>query len=357
MTILAIVLAVMAATSGSGSRLAQPDTAQPYLMSANTMKAQLLGKDKVTRLIGQVEIVHGSTVLRGDSAWVSTLKQQAEVWGRVSLTDREVQMTGRRACYYKALGKAVMHGQPVAKDPQWRLSADSLAYFREASRSEAYGRVIISDSSGLQQASGGFGQFWHQQGYGLLAGEPKLVIKERERMGVRVITAQRMEVYRQGDMAVASGQVHYSQDTLQAHCERAAYYRREGRLVMEGSPRVWQPNTDMQAKLITLSFAGDTIKGLEAFDSVALRQFEQSAGDTDLIRCDSMWTEFTDGRISKARTSGSVWSLYHQRERGRKRGSNIVQSRMMEFYFSEGRLVRINIPTRAQGAFFGEEGP
>lgn len=342
--------------SARGPGQIQPDTAQPYLMSANTMKAQLLGKDKVTRLLGQVEIVHGSTVLRGDSAWVSTLKQQAEVWGRVSLTDRDVQMTGRRACYYKELGKAVMHGQPLARDPQWTLSADSLAYFREAARSEAYGRVRIADSSGLQQALADFGQYWHQQGYGLLTGQPRLEIRDREGGRARTVTSQRMEVYRQGSMAVASGQVHFVQDTLEAWCDRAAYYREQGRLAMEGAPRVRQPNTDMRAGLITLSFQGDTVKGLEAFDSVALRQFTASDSDTDLIRCDSLWAEFKDGRIARARTSGRVWSLYHQYEKGRKRGSNMVQSRVMEFYFTEGRLIRINIPAEAKGAFFGEEG-
>lgn len=370
MTVLAIILAVLAVQprplgrfdqahhkSARGPGQDQPDTAQPYLISARTMKAQLLGRDKVTRLLGEVEIVHGSTVLRGDSARVSTLKQQAEVWGRVSLTDRDVQMNGRRACYYKEIGKAVMHGDPVARDPQWTLSADSLAYFRDASRSEAYGRVLIRDSSGLQQARANFGQYWHRQGYGLLTDGPSLEIRERDGGGARVITARKMEVYRQGGMAVATGEVNYVQDSIRAACGRAAYHREQGRLVMEESPRVWQPNADMRARVITMSFAGDTVRGLEAFDSVSLRQFSAATGDTDRIRCDSLWAEFQGGRVSRARTLGNVWSLYHQLEDGKRRGSNIIQSRLMEFFFDQGRLSRINIPVEARGAFFGEGGP
>jgi lipopolysaccharide export system protein LptA len=344
-------------------------------MSANTMKAQLLGQDKVTRLLGRVEIVHGSTVLRGDSAWVSTLRQQAEVWGRVSLTDRDIQMTGRRACYYKKIGKAVMHGDPVAKDQQWTLSADSLAYFRETSRSEAYGNVRIADSSGRQQARADFGQYWHQKGYGMLDGSPKLEIREGQGATVRTITSHKMEVYRQGNLAIAKGEVRFVQDSLtvpspnvgsmgtpsnsglQASCGLAAYYRDQGRLVLEERPRVWQPGAEMEARVMTLSLNGDTVKSLEAFDSVALRQFTATDEDTDLIRCDSLWAEFQDGRISQAKTCGDVWSLYHQFDQGRKRGSNIVQSRVMEFYFKEGRLARINIPAEARGAFFGEEVP
>ncbi|GEM_PF-1279720 len=362
MTGLLLVLAALAVPARPLGPAREPekattDTAAPYLMSAQSMKAQLVGNDKVTRLLGEVEIVHGSTVLRGDSAWVSTLKQQAVVWGRVSVTDRDFQMTGRKACYYKATGKAVMHGDPEARDPQWALSADSLAYFREAARSEAYGHVHIIDSAGQQQAWADFGQYWHQQGYGLLTGNPRLEFREKGREDARVITSEKMEVYRQGSMAVANGDVHYVQDSLQATCGRAAYYREQGRLVLEQAPRIWQPDAAMEARVMTVGFAGDTIRSLEAFDSVALRQFPPAAGDTDLIRCDSLWAEFRQGRLSQARTAGSVWSLYHQYERGRRRGSNIIQSRLMEFYFGEGKLQRIYIPTEAKGAFFGEEGP
>lgn len=355
--------------------LAAPDTSGAYLMSAKTMKFQLVGRDKVTRLLGDVEIVHGSTVLRGDSAWVSTQRQQAQIWGRVSVTDREVRMTGRRASYHKETGRAAMHGRAEARDRQWILTADSLAYFRGASRSEAYGSVLIRDTSGLQQARGGFGQFWHQQGYGLLEGSPVLELRERGSMMVRVVASDRMEVYRQGGMAVASGNVRYAQDTLE-HPEgfdwqamlasetglkaaggRAAYYRDQGRLVLEQEPRVWQPDAKLEARVMVLSFRGDTLTGLEAFDSVAMRQFLPAARDTDLLRCDSLWAEFHEGKLFRALTSGNVWSRYHQSDRGKLLGSNIVQSRAMEFFFSDGRLSRIVIPTTARGAFIGGERP
>lgn len=350
-------LLVLASAASMATGQAPPDTGGAYLMSARTMKAQLVGRDKVTRLLGEVEIVHGSTVLRGDSAWVSTLKRQAVVWGRVSVTDRDVRMTGRRACYYKELGKAVMHGDPAARDPQWTVSADSLAHFREASRSEAYGNVHIRDTSGLRQAWADFGQYWHQQGYGLLSGNCRLELKEAGQDGARVITSRRMEVYRRGNMATASGDVRYLQDSLQASCGRATYYRDQGRLVLEEAPRAWQPDADLEARVMTVGFRGDTVRSLEAFDSVALRQFLPATGDTDLLRCDSLWAGFQDGKLAQARTAGNVWSLFHQADQGRRRGSNIIQSSQMEFYFNEGRLRRIHLPVESRGAFFGEEGP
>lgn len=368
-------LLVMASAASLAIGQAPPDTGGAYLMSARTMKAQLVGRDKVTRLLGEVEIVHGSTVLRGDSARVSTLRQQALVWGRVSVTDRDVRMTGRRASYHKETGRAAMHGNPEARDQQWILTADSLAYFRGASRSEAYGNVLIRDTSDLQRARGDLGRYWHQQGYGVLEGGPVLELRERGRKTARVIASERMEVYRQGGMAVASGNVRYAQDTLEhpegvdwrallssetglrAACGRATYYRDQGRLVLEQEPRAWQPDADLEAGVMALSFRGDTIRGLEAFDSVALRQFLPAAKDTDLLLCDSLWAEFREGKLARALSSGNVWSRYHQSDRGRRLGSNVVQSRVMEFFFDDGRLSRIVIPTPALGAFIGGEGP
>ncbi len=353
--ILTMVLAASPGLGGRASGSAEADTSQPYLISAHSIRAQLVGQDKITRLIGGVEIVHGSTVLRGDSAWVSTQRQQAEVLGRVTVTDRDVQMSGRRANYYKQTGRAVIQGQAEARDLQWILKADSIDYFRQESKSQAYGRVHISDTSGRQQAWAGFGQFWHQKGYGRLTQSPRLALLEEDGKQ-RSLLAQTMEVYRQGNIAIASGEVYYYQDSLEAGCGRAVYYRDQGQLVMEEGPRIWQPGARMEAGRIILFFLGDSLRSLEARDSVALYQFRESSSDTDLIRCDSLWADFEGSWLSQARTAGHVWSRYHQREQHGRRGFNLLQSQSMEFYFARGRLRRIVVPQPSRGAFFGEEG-
>jgi len=395
MTAAALLACLAAALPG------QADTSQPYLLSAQNMKAQIVGRDKVTRLLGEVEIVHGSTVLKGDSAWVSTLHEKAVVWGRVVVTDRNVQMTGRQAVYYKKLGKAVMHGQPLVHDGQWRISADSLAYFRTMARSDAYGRVAISDSAGLQRATGDIGEYWHDKGYGWLSGNPKIEFREgRDTTTVRTITADRMEIYQQGRMAIATGDVRYAQDSLparlpaEAHygtqarsdtngqgvvsppantdsqsrragtkaglwasCGRATYYRDQGRLAMEQAPRIWQRDAELTARLVTIGFQGDTIRSLEARDSVQLEQFLPGRADTDRIRCDSLSAQFEDGRLAEARAQGNVWSLYHQVDRGSATGSNIIQSQTMAFHFRDGKIARVSIPAKAKGVYYSQEQP
>ena len=86
------------------------DTTQPYVLSAGNMKIQQLGEDKITWLYGQVEIIHGSTVLKGDTARISTLTEKASVWGKVTIYDRTVKITGRR-CSRKAAIISWMRGR------------------------------------------------------------------------------------------------------------------------------------------------------------------------------------------------------------------------------------------------------
>lgn len=361
---LIIFLTVLA---GTASGQAPADTGQPYMISARNMKAQISGQDKITRLAGEVELVHGSTVIRGDSAWASSLKEQATIWGRVTITDRDVQMSGHRACYYKKLGKAVLYGNPMAKDGEWTLTAESLAYFREPPQSQAFGRVHIIDSTGKQRAWADQGRFWHRSGYGHLWGRVRLEM-EKEGRSQQTLTAEKIEIYRPQMMAVATGQVHFVQDSsgtsaepdsfsqmLEAACGRATYYRKQGRLAMEISPRIWQPDAELSAQLITIGWERDSLKDLEAWGSVALKQFLPSGRDTDLITCDSLRAEFQQGRLDWARAWGQVWSLYHQKGADKKPGRNIVQGKEMVFRFSEGRLASIRISLRAQGAYFVEE--
>ena len=346
---------------------APSDTGQPYMISARNMRAQIAGQDKITWLKGEVELVHGSTVIRGDSAWASSLKEQATIWGRVTISDRDIQMSGQRASYYKKLGKAVLYGNPVAREKGWTLTAESLAYFREPPQSQAFGRVHIVDSTGKQQIWADQGRFWHQPGYGQLTGQVSLEMNKGGR-GDQTLTADKIEIYRSQMMAVATGDVHFVQDSsgtsaepdsfsqrLEAACGRATYYRNQGRLAMEISPRIWQPEAELSAQLITIGWERDSLRDLEAWGSVGLKQFLPSGRDTDLITGDSLRAEFRQGRLDWARAWGRVWSLYHQKRTDNKPGRNIVQGEEMIFRFSEGRLSSIKIWHQARGAYFIEE--
>ncbi len=333
-----------------------PDTSQPYLISADAMKIQMIGQDKITWLWGQVEIIHGPTIIHGDSARVSTLKEEALVWGRVKIIDRTAVLSGRSAIYYKKYGRSVLHGRPRLDDGGWNLVSDSLVHLKDLAKSYAYGNVVMQDSAVKNRIEGNYGEYWHQNSYGVLTGSPRFSIYGKNGK-VSIITADKMEAYQQAQTAIATGNVQYSEDRVWASAGRMAYFRNEGRMFLEDQPRIWQTDSDLSGKTIEMSFYRDSLKNSVARDSVILRQFLPDFGDTDLIKCDSLWVEFSQGKLVQARAQGNAWSKYHQIEKNQVTGYNITSGREIEFYFIMGKIDRLTVNEEAKGAYYSREQP
>lgn len=332
--------------------LAPADTSQPYLISANTMKVQSLPDDRITWLYGNVEIVHGTTVLRGDSAWASTATDRAVVWGHFRLTDRTAVITGHKAVYTKAAGRAVVSGDPAARDGGWAMAADSIIFLRALQRSYAIGHVALADSSGRNRATGDFGEYWHDRDYGRLTGGPRFEMAgDDSAQPPAVIVADTMEIEQRGALATGSGHVQYQGDSVWAAGGRLAYDRQRGRIALERRPRVWNATSEILAQRIDLDLEGDAVKTARARDSVEMRQTAAAMPDTDLICGDSLWAEFAQRKIDRAAVMGHAWSRYHQREQERAVGRNLAAGDRMEFSFRDGRIARISVRSGARGAY------
>lgn len=340
---LAILLAALAVV---------PDTSRPYFVSANTMRVQSLPADRVTWLSGNVEITHGTTVLRGDSAWASTVTDKAVIWGHFRLTDRTAVITGAKAVYAKNHGRAVVFGDPTVSDNGWDMTADSIIYLKALARSYAIGRVVMTDTASRNRVTGDFGEYWHDQDYGRLTGRPRFEMRGADtakRPGV--IIADTMEIEQRGAVAVGTGNVIYEGDSVWAGGGRLSYHKQRGRIVLERQPRIWEQNSEISARRIDLELEGEAFKSAWARDSVQLRQSAPASPDTDLITGDSLWAEFEQRKIARSAVTGNAWSRYHQRDAAGVAGRNLAAGARMDFSFRDGRIARITIRDSARGAY------
>ncbi|MDI6739119.1 MAG: LptA/OstA family protein [Candidatus Edwardsbacteria bacterium] len=332
--------------------LAAADASQPYLVSANAMKVQSLPADRITWLFGNVEITHGATVLRGDSAWASSASDKAVIWGHFRMTDRTVVITGAKAVYTKQQGRAVVYGAPKASDNGWNMDADSIVYLKSLTRSQAYGRVRLSDSTGRNRVFGSYGEYWHDKAYGVLTGRPKFVMSSEDTAKKpSFIYADTMEIEQNGALAVGTGDVRYEGDSVWASCGRLSYYKPQGRIVLERQPRIWEPGSEIRARDITMQLEGDAFKTVWARDSVTLLQFGASSPDTDMITGDSLWAAFEQKKIARAKVMDNAWSRYHQLAKDKTAGRNLAAGALMDFTFRDGRIARITITGGARGAY------
>lgn len=332
------------------------DTTQPYVLSADNMKIQQVGEDKITWLYGQVEIIHGSTILKGDTARISTLTQKASVWGKVTILDRTVKITGRKADYIKPTGRASVFGRPRLNDAGWDLTADSLAYSRPQAKSYAYGRVEMIDSTQHNKLYGNYGEYWHDQGYGFVTGQARMESYDKKnREQKSVITSGKMEVFQASGLAVATDSVRFSQDSLWAACGKMTYFKTAGRMLLERDPSVWRRDAAISGRLMELDLRGDTLRQAWVRDSAVVRQFAETDPDTDVITCDSLKADFLQNQLSYVHAWGRVWCRYHRKEKENSTGRNLAQGQEMEFFLSQGKTQRILMSKKAKGAYHSRE--
>ena len=348
------VLLLLAVLGAAPKPLA--DTTQPYVLSAGNMKIQQLGQDKITWLYGQVEIIHGSTILKGDTARISTLTEKASVWGRVTIYDKTVKITGRRADYLKPTGRASVFGRPRLNDAGWDLTADSLAYSRPLAKSFAYGNVEMVDSTQHNKLYGNYGEYWHDQGYGFVTGRARMESYDKKNRDKKsVITSDKMEVFQASGLAVATDSVNFAQDSLWAACGKMTYFKKTGRMMLEQGPSVWRRDAVISGRLMELDLRGDTLRQAWVRDSAVVRQYADASPDTDIIACDSLTADFLQSQLSYVHAWGRVWCQYHRRQKDNSTGRNLAQGREMEFFMSQGKTQRIVMNKMAKGAYYSRE--
>jgi lipopolysaccharide assembly outer membrane protein LptD (OstA) len=332
------------------------DTTQPYVLSADRMRVRAVDQDKITWLYGQVEIIHGSTILRGDTARISNKTQKASVWGRVTILDKTMQIKARKADYLKPISRANLYGRPRLNDAGWDLTADSMAYSRALSKSYAYGRVEMCDSSRQNWVFGDYGEYWHDRGYGFVTGRPRMEIRDKKNPAkASLINSDKMEVFQKEQLALASGNVSFAQDSLWASCGRMSYFKEQGRLILEEAPAIWRLDSRITGRTVEMNLKGDTLRHAVVRDSAVLRQFAPASADTDLISSDSLWAEFDGNKLTYAHTWGNVFARYHHQDRSKTTGKNLSQGREMQFYFSQGKPCRVLIEQGARGAYSTRE--
>jgi lipopolysaccharide transport protein LptA len=332
------------------------DTTQPYALSADKMRVQAVDGDKITWLYGHVEIVHGSTILKGDTARISNKTQKASVWGRVTILDKSMQIKAKKADYSKPISRANLYGRPRLNDAGWDLSADSMAYSRVLSKSYAYGHVEMCDSSRQNWLFGDYGEYWHDRGYGFVTGSPRMEIRDKKNSAkTSMINSEKMEVFQDRQLALATGSVSFAQDSLWASCGRMSYFKEQGRLVLEEAPAIWRLDSRITGRMVEMNLKGDTLRSAMVRDSSSIMQFTAASGDTDLISSDSLWAEFDGNKLSYAHAWGNVFARYHHRERGKTTGKNLSQGQEMQFYFNQGKPSRVLIEKGARGAYSSRE--
>jgi lipopolysaccharide assembly outer membrane protein LptD (OstA) len=281
---------------------------EDYQIKAGKVELENTSEGRVSILKGGVTIYHEGATFSGKEGKAFEEDERALLKGDVKIVENETILRGNEGVYYKRNELAIVKGEVEMVNREIILRSDTLYYYRRNRHTEARGNVELLDGKNDIYVIGGKG--WHdfQSNRSGMTEEPVLTTTG-EGKKVRV-EALEMEVDREEEIALASGDVKISQEGIVATCDSLVYLLKEERADLIGEPVIME--------------------------------------EKDVIRGDIAELFFKERELIVAKMKGNASGITHPKE-GEK---NEIKGEELKILFNKGKVEKIIVEGNAEGKFY-----
>jgi lipopolysaccharide export system protein LptA len=297
------------------------DDREPYVVTADRVVLDETDQGRVSHLIGDVEVVHGKTVITGDEGYVYEKQKMAEITGGIRIDDEGTVINSGTGRYFRETKMAVLIDSVVLQDGQQVLMTDSLVYYKTKKLAFATGNVVLIDKEQNSEVKGSYGEYDFIKESGFITDAPSLTLWEEEKE--ITITGDTLKIERKKNFMSCVGNVEVCEDSIISHSGYLEYYSDSEKIYLEENPVVEQKNKS------TLS--GNSIQVFldkrEIVKTVALGfakgNYHFTDGGSNDVMGDSITIFFNDGRTYKILVTGNANGVYRKvKEEATEEGVN-----------------------------------
>lgn len=371
----ALLLLAIASFAAVPPKGAAPKPSQEPLILDGAKSFVVTGRGAYVELTGDVRFHRGDVQFRSDRAVWDRAQDVVRFEGAFRLQHPSGSIVSRSGRYERASGSAWAEGDAYLSDSAGDISVtagiiryDRTARIAEARREPVFRRRSPSDT----------GKGWD----------------------TIEIRAERLQYREDDSVAEARGQVRIRRGDLSATCGVATLDRKKHQLTLLESPKALLEKRTLSGKsmVLDLDLAKEQVKRVSVYkdavgflvgdpDSAGVVSTSRVVGDTlhadvdgsrlrsllvtrkargeswtsqdstriDRLDGDSLRFSFRSGHIDTAWVRGNAKSFYHWLEKGRMKGTNEAQGKIIRIAFSDGRIRRIRIEGAAKGVYNGTE--
>lgn len=317
-------------------------------------------KQNKVELFGNVRLVRDSVDLRAPEGVYFGDTRRSEMRNGVTLRRGSMKLTSQFGQYFSDEKKAVFLGDVVVVDSTSTTRCDVLTYYEADERSIAVGRVQVSDMEKAITIFGDSLQHFDRIKYTIVPINPRLVQIDTTSDGTvdtLVVVSKLMEAFREPtERFVATDSVLMVRTDLAARCERATFYTREDRILLERQPVVWYGQNQVTGDTMTVTLENRKLKSvlvrgramaISRSDSLHVHRFDQIVGR-------ELAMMFEDQKLKRIEAVRNAISLYYLFEEGRPNGVNKTSGDRIRVEFEEGRVENITVVGGVEGQYFPE---
>lgn len=284
------------------------DDKESYVVTADRVILEGKEEERVSHLIGNVEVLHGKTVITGDEGYVYEKEKMAEITGGIKIDDEGTVINSETGRYFREKKMAVLIDSVVLKDGRQVLMADSLVYFKTKKLAFANGNVVLIDKEQNSEVSGSYGEYDFIKESGFITDAPVLTLSEKEKE--ITITGDTLKIERKKNFMSCVGSVEVREDSIISHSGYLEYYSDSEKIYLEENPIVEQENkSTLTGTSIEVFLNKREIVKTVAYGFAKGNYHFEDGGSNDVMG-DSITIFFNDGQTDKIVVTGNASGVY-----------------------------------------------
>ncbi|MEW6685669.1 MAG: LptA/OstA family protein [Candidatus Edwardsbacteria bacterium] len=320
---------------------------EPYFLAAERVEVKTTETGRVSYLQGGVGIFHRGIVLTGNKGIVWEKEGKAAILGAVKIVDEKRTITADEGYYYRNQHLAILKGKVKTQTESQTLSADSVVYYRDQEKTEGYGHLVIVENQRQMRLFGEEGFYSDKAEYGVITGKPRLVLHGDNPESTITITSQKMELYRQSEIALATKEVVITKKKMTAYCDKATFFNKEERAVLEGNPSAEEEKRRVEGDTIELFFKANILKEIKIKGKAKSREIGNNDRE-NLLFANTLVLKLEGEKPKILEATGQAQSIYFPEK---EKGKNFVWSEQLNFSLNEGELTSVIATGKPKGIY------
>jgi lipopolysaccharide export system protein LptA len=378
----------------TGSVYPQDDENIVVLDQADTLLKAEINGEEVNRLIGNVRMHQGKTMITCASATQYVAKNIVDLDGVVEIRDDTMRIVGMRGRYYGNEKIAEAFDRVMLQDPQTALNAsygkyfinekhayfkgnvyiedsasivtaDEVHYYRDEGKSIAEGKVKIVNPTNRLTIFGNHFENYKKKKYSKVTLDPMVVQVDVNSKGghdTLFVKALLLESYRDSvERLIATDSVKIFRSDLAAEAGSCVYYTGLDSIELRKDPFVWYQTGQFQdnqvsgesifialeKRQVKTVYVHDRAVAISRADTLLTKRFNQMTGKTIILH-------FTEDKINQINVITTATVLYYLFDKKIPNGLNITTGDEIIITFQDGTIDRIKGISGIEGKYHPE---
>ena len=316
-------------------------------------------KTREAKFVYNVKLRSGKDVVTTDTLYYDVRQSKAHMVGPSKIVSGNGSVVHTKDGYYDTkTDQAQLYGRSTMTDKEKSITGDSLYYVKDG-MSSGYGNVVYVDKKNKNSLRCNYLKYNEKTGYGFATRNPVAMDYSQkdtlwvhsDTMKIYTFNINTDSVYRK---VHAYNKVRAYRTDVQAVCDSLVFNSQDSSMTMYKDPIVWNGNRQLLGEVIKVYMNDSTIRFAHVINqALSIEQMKDSI-HFNQVSSKEMKAYFEDGQARMGESIGNVQTIYYltNDKDSSLVGLNYMETDTMRMYLSPQRQLQKIWANKSVGTFY-----